>query len=131
MPGSNSDLIRLLEAELDFLEGGGYGQPAGEPTADQPVFYHSLVCINHWLVPDHAAECHEDCILLGAVPGEHRGAELPCHFIPLNDAGDTVKSLAETGDPARLEEAVKNWLRTTIQRLKRGENPLGAPEVRY
>jgi len=131
MPDRNSDLISLLESELDFLEGGGYGQPAGEPTTERPIFYHSLVCINHWLVPEHASECHEDCVLLGAVPEAQKSAELPCHFIPLNDAGETVKSLTDTGDRARLEEAVKSWLRTTIQRLKRGENPLGSPEVRY
>jgi hypothetical protein len=65
------------------------------------------------------------------VPEAQKSAELPCHFIPLNDAGETVKSLTDTGDRARLEEAVKSWLRTTIQRLKRGENPLGSPEVRY
>jgi hypothetical protein len=131
MASNRLDLIRLLEAELDFIEGGGYGSPAGEPTQNQPVFYHSLACINHWLVPGHESECHDDCILLDAVPEKYRSESLPCHFIPLNAAGDTVQSLEQRGDRTPLEDAVKEWLRTTIQRLKQGENPLGVPEVKY
>ncbi len=131
MATNRRELIRLLEAELDFIEGGGYGSPGGKPVKDQPVFYHSLACINHWLVPGHESECHEDCILLEAVPEQYRSQPLPCHHIPLNTAGDTVMSLGEKCDRASLEEAVKEWLRTTIQRLKQGENPLGDPEVKY
>lgn len=123
-----TDLIRLLEAELDFIEGGGYAPRAGE-AEPRPPFYHSLICINHWLVPGHESECHDDCVLLGAVPERHRNESLPCHFIPLNNAGDTVKSLE--GDRERLEEAVKEWLRETIRRLRNGEDPLGKVEVRY
>jgi hypothetical protein len=131
MGNTRADLIRLLEAELDFIEGGGYGRPAGEPAPDQPFFYHSLVCIDHWLVPGHEGGCHDDCVLLGAVPGTYRTEELPCHFIPLNEAGDTVKSLESEGDRERLEQAVKTWLRTTIKRLKDGEDPLGSLDVKY
>ena len=126
-----ADLIRLLEAELDFLEGGGYAPRSGEPASQQPMFYHSISCINHWLVPGHEAECHEDCVLLGAVPERHRTEALPCHFIPLNPFGETVKSLEETGDRDRLEEAVKQWLRTTILRLKNGEDALGPVDTKY
>jgi hypothetical protein len=131
MATEKAELIRLLEAELDFIEGGGYANPSREPNKTQPMFYHSLVCINHWLVPDHESECHEDCVLMEVVPKEHKSAGLPCHFIPLNEAGDTVKSLEDKGDRGRLEEAVKNWLRTTIERLKEGENPLGVTDVKY
>jgi hypothetical protein len=130
MASGKDDLIRLLEAELDFIQGGGYGRRAGQPGGDPPVFYHSLVCINHWLVPDHESECHDDCILMDAVPESFKKAGLPCHFIPLNDAGDTVKSLAETGDRERLEETVKHWLRATIKRL-REEGAREAPDVKY
>ncbi len=126
-----ADLIRLLEAELDFLEGGGYAPRAGDPASQQPMFYHSISCINHWLVPGHEAECHQDCVLLGAVPQQHRGESLPCHFIPLNPSGDTVKSLEQAGDRDRLEEAVKQWLRSTILRLKNGEDVLGPIDVKY
>jgi hypothetical protein len=131
MPGGNENLIRLLEAELDFVEGGGYGQPAGHPKDEKPMFFHSPVCINSWCVPDHSAECHEDCVLLEVVPEKHRVQNLPCHFIPLNAMGETIKSIEESGDRERLEEAVKDWLRRTIQRLKEGENVLGISDVKY
>jgi hypothetical protein len=127
----NSDLIRLLEAELDVLEGGGAGSPAGHAGQERPVLYHSIVCINHWFVPGHESECHDDCVLLQAVPPEHRKAGLPCHHIPLNDAGDTVAGLEAQGDREKLQAEVKGWLRRTIERLKAGENTLGATNVRY
>jgi hypothetical protein len=131
MGTSNSDLIRVLEAELDFLEAGGYASPAGQPGKERPMFLDSMVCINHWFVPGHKPECHDDCILLQAVPDEHKSAGLPCHFIPLNEAGDTVASLEARGERQKLETEVKNWLRNTIQRLKKGENTLGVTEVPY
>jgi len=131
METSKSDLIRLLEAELDVIEGGGYGLPAGEARAESPMFYHSLVCINHWLVPGHETECHEGCALIEAVPEGRKSEKLPCHFIALNVAGETVHSLEQAGDRARLESEVANWLRTTIARLKNDENALGLADVRY
>jgi hypothetical protein len=131
MEASNPDLIRLLEAELDFLEAGGYSSPAGRPREEPRVFDKSLVCINHWLVPGHKPECHEDCVLLEAVPDEHRTAGLPCHFIPLNDAGDTVASLEQTGDRDRLQKEVREWLRRTIDRLKQRRDAAGTKQIQY
>lgn len=128
---SRDDLIRLLEAELDFIEGGGYGSPAGQPAKENPIFFHGPSCINHWIVPGHGEECHDDCILMAAVPAEHKDEALPCHHIPLNAAGDTVDRLRKRGDQERLEGAVKEWLRTTIRRLKQDDNVLGSPEVKY
>jgi hypothetical protein len=115
---SKADMIRLLEAELDLIEGGGYGRPSGEPGKEKPMFKDSIVCINHWLVPGYGADC-DGCLLLDFVPGQHKEAAMPCHVIPLNGQGDTVKSLEARGDQARLEEAVKQWLRATIARLQK------------
>ena len=129
MASSKADLLRLLEAELDFIEGGGYGRPAGEPARETPMFYHSLACINHWLVPGHESECHDDCVLMDFVPQKDRNAEMPCHLIVLNSSGETVKSLE--GDQERLEREVTGWLRATIQRLKQSEAPADSPEVKY
>ena len=131
MSGSNEQLIRLLEAELDFIEAGGYQPSAGEPRQEKPMFYHSLVCINHWLVPGHESECHDNCVLLDAVPPEYRAQDLPCHFIPLNEAGDTVADLQKRGDRERLEEEVKHWLRAAIARLRNTPGSGTAPGLTY
>jgi len=131
MANDKADLIRLLESELDFIESGGYSAPSREPNKTPPMFYHSLICINHWQVPDHESECHEDCVLMHTVPQQHQSAALPCHYIPLNEAGDTVQSLEAKGNRAQLEEAVKGWLRKTIERLKAGEDVLGVSDVKY
>ena len=131
MARDKANLIRLLEAELDVIEGGGYGRAAGEPAGDRPIFDHSVVCINHWLVPGHRPDCCDDCILLDAVPERHKSEARPCQFIPLNDKGDTVNSLQEQGDRDRLVEEVKNWLRATIQRLKAGADFMGSRGVEY
>lgn len=131
MPENRDNIIRLLEAELDLIESGGYQPPAGKPGPDRPMFYHSPVCINHWEVPGHEAECHENCVLLDAVPPGHRREELPCHHIPLNAAGDTVQSLAGRGDRDRLEREVKGWLRATIARLKQSREIGDLPDIPY
>jgi hypothetical protein len=131
MVSHKADLIRLLEAELDVMESGGYEPPAGKPVVDRPMFDHSLVCINHWLVPNHEPECCDGCMLLAAVPDDRKTEGRPCHFIRLNHAGDTVHSLEQTGDRERLEAEVKNWLRTTIRRLKEDDQALGLADVTY
>jgi hypothetical protein len=118
MGRDNAELIRLLEAELDVIEGGGYGRSPSDPHTDKPMFYHSVACINHWLVPEREESCNDDCMLMDFVPQAAKGQPLPCHLIVLNDAGDTVKSLANIGDQEKLEQEVKNWLRATIARLK-------------
>ena len=116
MTTKKADLIRLLEAELDVVEGGGYGRSVHEPQVQPPMFKHSLACINHWEVPGHEAECHTDCVLMDFVPQEHKNEAIPCHFIQLNEHKDTAHSLEENQE--RMEEAVKQWLRATISRLK-------------
>jgi len=131
MAESKQELIRLLEAELDLVEGGGYQPPAGKPGEEKPMFYHGLACINHWFVPDHESECHDDCVLLDWVPDKDKKADLPCHMIQLNDAGDTVKALQEKGDRERMEEEVKKWLRSTIANLKKELESAGTGEVKY
>jgi hypothetical protein len=42
---------------------------------------------------------------------------LPCHYIPLNAAGETIADLIEKNDPDRMVVALKEWLRATIAKL--------------
>lgn len=131
MAGKAADLIRLLEAELDFIEGGGYGRPAKVGAQQPSMFDRTLVCIDHWFVPGQSAGCSADCVLMDFVPESYRKEQSPCHFIVLNAAGDTVKSIEATGDQERLEREVKNWLRAAIKRLKEDKDASGLPEVKY
>ena len=129
---SNADLIRILEAELDVIEGGGYESPAGHPEVERPMFDNSvsMACINHWEVPGHETDCHDNCVLLQAVPEARRGERLPCHHIPLNAAGESVSALEATGGRERAQEEVKQWLRTMIETLKK-QSGNEEKDVRY
>jgi hypothetical protein len=52
------------------------------------------------------------------VPSEEKGANIPCHHIPLNEAGETIETLEAKGDEQGLEEAVKAWLRRRIGEIE-------------
>ena len=108
------DLLELLKSELDFIEQGGYGRSVRTPWKATSPFRDSLTCVNYAL-PEKAHPCAE-CHLIDFVPSDKRREELPCHAIPLNADGDTVESL-EDNQP-KLEEALKEWMRTKIKDLE-------------
>jgi len=121
---TKEDMIALLETELGIIEAGGYGRSPrsrlteADPWKPKSMFQYSVACINHWEDPDHPPDTCEGCILLDFVPEPYKNAEVPCHHIPLNEAGETVTSLEQTGDQERLEKAVADWLRRTLRKLK-------------
>jgi hypothetical protein len=43
---------------------------------------------------------------------------VPCHFIPLNEAGNTIEALEMRGDESRTQSVVKSWLRGKISQLE-------------
>jgi hypothetical protein len=53
------------------------------------------------------------------VPEDSRSKKIPCRYIPLTEQGETIDSFYQTGTHEELEAAVRQWLRTTIQRLGR------------
>ena len=110
MAKDERDILELLRSELDFLEKGGYGRSVKTPWRPTSAFRDSLTCVNYAL-PEKAHPCAE-CHLIDFVPSDKASEELPCHFIPLNEKGETVESL-ET-DQARLENAIKEWMRSKI-----------------
>ncbi len=119
MTSRRIELISMLERELDVLEKGGYGTPSGTGRQPSKVFEDSLACINHWLVPGHSPEVCNGCILLDFVPAEKRQEQHACRFIPLNQRGDTVASLTGAANHARLEDAVRGWLKSAIEKLRK------------
>ena len=107
------DILEILKAELDFIEKGGYGRSVKKPWEPTLIFQDSLICIGF---PNHT---HDDvCALMRFVPPEHRSQCVPCHYIPLNEDGETVETIGSREDQQQLEEAVKDWLRARIREIE-------------
>jgi hypothetical protein len=110
------DILEVLKFELSFLEQGGYGRSVRTPWKPTSVFQDSLSCIN-FNDPERPHACNE-CLLYDMVPEQSAAEAVPCHFIPLNGQGETIDSMERQYNQLELEEAVKNWLRSTIKRLE-------------
>lgn len=116
MAMDDRDILDILQDELDFIEKGGYGRSVRTPWKSKSVFQDSLTCINFG-DPSRSHPCNE-CHLIDFVSPELRATEIPCHQIPLNDAGDTIENLELNENQSEMEETVKNWLRRQIQRIQ-------------
>jgi hypothetical protein len=110
------DILEVLQAELDFIEAGGYGRSPRTPGKAKSPFQDSLTCINY-TYPEKVHPCSE-CHLIDFVPNDRRSEEIPCHFIPLNESGETLEQLDAEDDQRKLEEALKSWLRAKIKEIE-------------
>jgi hypothetical protein len=110
------DILEVLKEELEFIEQGGYGRSVRTPWKPTSVFQGSLSCINYGY-PYRAHPCSE-CLLSDFVPPERQAAGVPCHHIPMNDAGETIEELEVEDNQGKLEETVKNWLRARIKDIE-------------
>jgi nucleotide-binding universal stress UspA family protein len=113
-----STLLTALKEELGFWEKGGYGykfRSAWRPTL---VLRDSPICFN--AMAADARSCRE-CLLADLVPPEKRNLSLPCHHIPLNQAGDTIAGLYINGTQDKLDQTFLGWLRSTIEKLEESE----------
>ena len=117
MSDDKRDVLEVLKFELEFLEQGGYGRSVRTPWKATSVFQDSPSCLN-FNDPPRPHPCNE-CLLTEFVPHEARSEDIPCHFIPLNAQGETVESMERHAHQLEMEEALKNWLRSTIARLER------------
>lgn len=106
-------MLRTLQAELNFLERGGYQRSVRHPWRSPYIFEESPSCPNFGN-PVRPHPC-KDCWLLRFVPVDVQEEEAPCRFIPLTAEGVTVDSLYRTGTPSETEEVLRAWLRQRIQ----------------
>lgn len=119
MSGDSRNLLSVLKAELEFVEKGGYRSTARAPWRPHFVFQDSPACLNF----DPTRERREcaDCVLMQLVPVESRAAKVPCRYIRLNDAGETIDALYRYASQDELEIALRKWLTATIQQLEETE----------
>jgi hypothetical protein len=116
MAKDERDILEILYDELDFIEKGGYGRSVRTPWLPKSAFQESLTCINY-ADPNHTHPCDE-CHLIDFVSPEHQREEVPCHFIPLNETGETLEALELEDNQAKQERAVKDWLRARIRKIE-------------
>jgi hypothetical protein len=110
------DILQVLKDELNFIEKGGYGRSVRRPWQAKSAFQDSLTCINY-ADPSHTHPCNE-CHLLDFVSPEYQREDVPCHFIPLNEAGETIEDLELEGNEAKLERRIRDWLRARIREIE-------------
>jgi hypothetical protein len=116
MSKDDRNTLKVLKAELDFIEKGGYGRSVKTPWQPTSVFQDSPICLN-FADLERIHPCNE-CLLIDFVPDADRTQDVPCHFIPLDQSGATIDELEWKENQSRTEEFVKNWLRESIKRLE-------------
>lgn len=116
MTKDDRDILELLKSELSFIEEGGYGRSVRTPWLPKSIFQDSLSCLNYGY-PYRAHPC-TDCHLLDFVDPDDRSQPVPCHFIPLNAAGNTVEELEMEGNEGKMASTVKIWLKGKISQLE-------------
>lgn len=121
MSKSNAHTLNFLRQELAFLERGGYG--GALPWRPVSIFLDSPSCPNR-LDEERTTPCTQ-CLLFQFVPEEFQHESPPCHFIPLNQDGESVHSMSRQYVPGEVEEAVRMWLKAEIRRLEELEGQPG------
>ncbi len=116
MAKDDRDILETLKQELDFIEKGGYGRSVKTPWIPTSAFQDSLTCLNYGY-PYKVHPCSE-CFLIDDVPIKDCAEPVPCHHIPLNQAGDTIHSLEAEDNQQKLEANLKAWLRAKIEELE-------------
>ena len=116
MTQNDRNILEILKQELDFIEKGGYGRSVRTPWLAKSVFQDSLSCLNYGY-PYRAHSCAE-CQLIDFVGSEDRSQMVPCHSIPLNEAGDTIEKLELEGNESRTANAVRRWLEAKISQIE-------------
>ena len=116
MAKDDRDILELLKAELAFVEQGGYGRSVRTPWLPKSAFQDSLTCINY-SDPDRTHSCNE-CHLVDFVAPEHLAEDVPCHYIALNEAGETIEDLEAQDNQAKLEATLKQWMVSKINQIE-------------
>lgn len=114
MANDAETILRILKAELRFLDAGGYRTLT---TAWMPprIFEDSPTCLSQrplW------PRC-QDCTLMQFAPIRQRRAPSPCRFIPLDEQGSTLTDLYQHSSLGFIEASIRKWLTSTISVLER------------
>lgn len=121
MSKDERDILEVLQSELHFIEQGGYGRSVRTPWKAKSTFQDSPTCLNYAYL-EKAHPCSE-CHLIDFVPDARRAESVPCHFIPLDESGETIETLEMENNQPQLERALKTWLRAKITEIEATRRP--------
>jgi hypothetical protein len=116
MTKDGRNILEILQSELTFIEKGGYGRSVRTPWRAKSVFQDAPTCLNYAYL-EKAHPCNR-CHLIDFVPDNKRAEQVPCHFIPLSAAGETIDSLECADNQQKLERTLKAWLQAKIEGIK-------------
>lgn len=113
---SRQNVLQLLQAELQFVESGGYRRSERSPWRPPYVFEESPSCPNY----SDRSRPHPcvDCWLIQFVVPDLRGEQVPCRFVQLTPEGITIDSLYRYGSTSETEETLSRWLRERIREIE-------------
>ena len=115
MPQDLNGILQILRYELNYLEQGGFDRDHALLGTESP-FLGTIACINFG-DPIQTHACRE-CLLHQFVPEDKRTEDFPCHYIRLNDSGETIAGFITNNDERHMVSALDGWLRNTIARLE-------------
>lgn len=127
MAQSKKDVLTILQAELAFVERGGYRTPEKAAWRPQFIFEDSPTCLNFRNFS--ARHPCNGCALIDFVPLGHKERQFPCRYIPLDDHAHTLDFLYRTATEEEAHAMVAGWLRKTIAQLKHELAPEMFPEI--
>ena len=115
-PSEIKEIVTQLKLQRDIIRDGGYGRSVRTPWKEERLFRDSVTCLNFC----EEVEKHpcSQCLLWDWVPDKHKYEKIPCQFIPLNERGQNIAELEASGKRDEAEEALLNWLDSTIQKLE-------------
>ena len=109
---TTKDRLQVLRRELQFLDSGGYRSPI--LWRSPRIFEDSPTCPK-----DPWSDCpHGDCVLLEYVPKQSGEETVPCRHIPLNERGETLATLYNTGTNEEIQLILREWLLKRIAELE-------------
>lgn len=113
---NKAEILDALKLELEFMEAGLYRRAGLAPWGQPEIFRDSLICINYG--DDWKNRACRECALGQFVPPAELYRAVPCHQIPLTEAGETIEYLEAEFGHAVAAERVEAWLRRTIKELE-------------
>ena len=114
-PNQTREIISQLKLERDILS-DARSRPNRTLSDDQRLFRDSILCLN-FNVDFERHPCNQ-CLLWDWVPDRHRYETIPCHFIPLNEQGQSIADLEAAGKREEAEQALLAWLESVIEKLE-------------